>query len=406
MDATLSRIWDQNRRALLEDTLPFWLRHGIDREHGGYRFYLDRDGSAYGDDKPVWLHGRFVWLLATLYADIEARPEWLELARHGADFLRRHAFDTDGRMFFLLDRTGRPLRKRRYFFSEVFAAMAFSALARVTGDPQDLADAARLVATLETCLVDPDTSSPKFPPKWEPGTRPSQGLAGSMAVLRAAQEFRKVDTTGLADRLATGCVNRIRDHFVKEEFEAVLETVGPDGEFIDTPEGRLLCPGHAIEAGWFILEEAVRRRPHDAGLVRLGSKIIDWSWHRGWDNEYGGLLYFRDVLGKPCTEYWHDMKFWWPHNEAAIATLMAWRLTGEAHHLERFHQVYDWAMAHFPDPEYGEWFGYLHRDGRLSTPVKGGCWKGAFHLPRMQLYLGWFIDRLVTPDAAQQEAVS
>lgn len=35
------------------------------------------------------------------------------------------------------------------------------------------------------------------------------------------------------------------------------------------------------------------------------------------------------------------------------------------------------------DTEYG---GYLHRDGRISTGMKGNLFKGPFHLPRMQTY--------------------
>jgi N-acylglucosamine 2-epimerase len=48
--------------------------------------------------------------------------------------------------------------------------------------------------------------------------------------------------------------------------------------------------------------------------------------------------------------------------------------------------VHEWAYAHFPDREHGEWFGYLHRDGTVSTRLKGNVWKGPFHLPRMQWY--------------------
>ncbi|RMG73791.1 MAG: N-acylglucosamine 2-epimerase, partial [Bacteroidetes bacterium] len=150
-------------------------------------------------------------------------------------------------------------------------------------------------------------------------------------------------------------------------------------------------PGHAIEAGWFILEEA-RLRDKDPALLETGLQIVDWSWQWGWDTEYGGMTYFRDVKDLPATEYWHDMKFWWPQNEAIIANLLAWHLTGEARFAERHQQAHDWAYAHFPDPEHGEWYGYLHRDGRLSTRLKGNYWKGPFHLPRMQHYCAQLID--------------
>ena len=88
----------------------------------------------------------------------------------------------------------------------------------------------------------------------------------------------------------------------------------------------------------------------------------------------------------PVQEYWHDMKFWWPHNETIIATLLAHQLTNEPKYEQWHTMVHDWSYAHFPDEKHGEWFGYLHRDGRLSVRLKGNLWKGPFHLPRMLWY--------------------
>ena len=174
---------------------------------------------------------------------------------------------------------------------------------------------------------------------------------------------------------------------MKPELGALLECVGAEGELLDHFDGRLLNPGHALEAAWFVLAEA-QHRGGDPGLVKMGTDILEWSFERGWDSEYGGLFYFRDVFDRPVQEYWHDMKFWWPHNEAVLATLMAWRATGESRYLKWHAMVHEWAHAHFSDPDHGEWYGYLHRDGRVSVPLKGNLWKGPFHLPRMQLE-GW-----------------
>jgi N-acylglucosamine 2-epimerase len=60
-------------------------------------------------------------------------------------------------------------------------------------------------------------------------------------------------------------------------------------------------------------------------------------------------------------------------------------LTGDAKYARMHTMVHDYAYERFPDPEFGEWFGYLHRDGRLSSPLKGNLYKGCFHLPRQQL---------------------
>ncbi|MFT5110341.1 MAG: N-acylglucosamine 2-epimerase [Pseudoalteromonas tetraodonis] len=164
-----------------------------------------------------------------------------------------------------------------------------------------------------------------------------------------------------------------------------METVGPSGELIDHFDGRTLNPGHAMECAWFILHEA-KHRGGDTQLLALGTKMLDWMWEIGWDKEHGGILYFKDVKGLPVQEYWHDMKFWWPQNETIIATLLAHQLTGDAKYEQWHRQVHDWAYAHFPDKENGEWYGYLHRDGRISSTLKGNLWKGFFHFPRMQWY--------------------
>ena len=162
-----------------------------------------------------------------------------------------------------------------------------------------------------------------------------------------------------------------------------METVGVDGGIVDHFDGRTLNPGHAIEGAWFIMHEGHRRG--DSQLIEMGCTMLDWMWDRGWDDEHGGILYFRDVYGKPVQEYWQDMKFWWPHNETIIATLSAYLLTGNEKYARWHDRIHAWAYGHFPDPEHGEWFGYLHRDGRISVPLKGNLWKGPFHLPRMEL---------------------
>jgi N-acylglucosamine 2-epimerase len=369
------------RDGLLDDTLPFWIPRAVDRECGGFLTALGRDGTILQTDKSVWFQGRFAWVLATLYNTVQKRAEWLDLARHGIDFLNRHCFDSDGRMFFWVTREGRPLRKRRYIFSEAFAVIALAAYGTGARDERSVRQAQDLFRLMLRYLDTPGL----LPPKTIPQTRPMKGLAIPMILTVTAQELRKAAPDPLCDEVIDRCIAEVERDFLKPELKCVLETVGPKGEFYDTFDGRTVNPGHAIELGWFILEEA-RLRGGDRRLIELGTKIIDWSLELGWDPQYGGILYFRDARGLPCTEYYHDMKFWWPHNEAIIATLLAHQLTGEAKYARWHRMVHDWAYAHFPDPLHGEWFGYLHRDGSVATTLKGNMWKGLFHLPRMQWY--------------------
>lgn len=367
------------RDGLLNDTLPFWVKHGVDREFGGFITSLDRDGTIVDTDKGVWQQGRFSWLLGEIYNEVEQREEWLELLKHGIQFIDKHCFDpSDGRMWFHLNREGKPIRKRRYAFSESFSAIAYGELAKATGEQVYAEKAEQLFNRFINYNVSPQKSHSKFTDH-----RPTRGIGFPMITIVTAQELR--DSIGLsnATEWIDTCIDDIRRFHLKSDLQCVMETVGPQGEIIDSFDGRLLNPGHAIEGAWFIMKEGQIRL--DDSLVQMGCQMLDWMWARGWDEEYGGLMYFRDVYDRPVQEYWHDMKFWWPQNEALIATLLAWKLTGDAKYLNWHLKLHDWAFSNFPDREHGEWYGNLHRDGRISSTLKGNLWKGPFHLPRMQL---------------------
>ncbi|RYE37061.1 MAG: N-acylglucosamine 2-epimerase, partial [Hyphomicrobiales bacterium] len=280
---------------------------------------------------------------------------------------------------FLVTRDGKPLRKRRYYFSEAFAILAFAATAKATGD-RELAQRARDL--FRRCMEYADGKRP-LEPKFT-DTRPTIGIGVPMIFLNVAQQL--CDTIGddyAASRI-DGFIRQIR-MFVKDDIRCVFEQLAPDGQAIDHFAERTLNPGHAIEGAWFILHEG-KRRGGDAELVALGCRMLDYMWERGWDREHGGILYFRDPTDKPVMEYWQDMKFWWPQCEAIIATLLAHTMTGEAKYADWHRQIHTYAHDKFHDKEHGEWFGYLRRDGQISTAMKGNHYKGPFHLPRMQWY--------------------
>lgn len=365
---------------LLNDTVPFWFPRSFDPEHGGFLLMRDADGSLIDDDKAVWIQGRATWLLSTLYNTVEKKGEWLEGARLGYEFLVRHCFDTDGRMFFHVTRDGQPLRKRRYFFSETFAVIAMAAYAQASGDEE----AAQRARELFGKCIDYATTPGLLPPKFT-DTRPARGIGVPMIMTNTAQQLRSTIGDERCDEWIGRWIGEIEKYFVKDDIRCVMEQVAPDGSIIDHIDGRTLNPGHAIEGAWFILHEA-RHRGNDPHLVGLGCRMLDYMWERGWDKEYGGILYFRDVYGKPVQEYWQDMKFWWPHNEGIIATLLAYLVTGEEKYARWHRMVHEYSYTHFHDKQHGEWFGYLHRDGSLAQRAKGNLFKGPFHLPRQEWY--------------------
>ena len=371
---------------LFDNTLPFWFPRSFDHKYGGFLFMRDGDGSLIDDDKEVWIQGRATWLLSTLYNTIDKKKEWLDGAELGYQFLNRYCFDQDGRMFFHMTRDGKPIRKRRYFFSETFFTIAAAAFARAGGSEEAGRDARRIFGECIAYASGEKRTKPKYT-----GERASKSIGVPMIMINTAQQLRETIGDGRCSEWIDRWIGEIERDFVKDDLSCVMEQVAPDGGIIDHVDGRMLNPGHAIEGAWFVLHEA-KYRNHDPHLIDLGCRMLDYMWERGWDKEYGGILYFRDVYHKPVQEYWQDMKFWWPHNEAIIATLLAYILTGKEKYAAWHRQANEYAYAHFFDRINGEWFGYLHRDGSLAQTAKGNLFKGPFHLPRQEWYCGILLE--------------
>jgi N-acylglucosamine 2-epimerase len=376
----IQELCDFFYRDLLENTIPFWVNCSVDKEYGGFLSLIDRDGSMLGGDKYMWIAGRETWLFAKLYNSLANREEWLNLAKHGIEFIKSHGFDTDGRMFFLVTRDGRPLRKRRYVLTELFNVMAFAEYSKASGDKASLDIARRTIDLALDLMAKPGALEPKINPE----VRKTRAHVIPMLLADIFKLFREVDKERDYDGLVRQSIEELFTYFVKPERKAVFEIAGIDGEILDTPEGRCINPGHAIETSWFILEEA--RYRNDKDLEKKALAILDWSLELGWDKEYGGIFYFVDIDGKPLLQLEWDMKLWWPHNEAIYATLLALYLTKDSRYESWFEKILDYCLRHFPDKDYGEWFGYLHRDGTVSNVIKGNGWKGPFHLPRQELY--------------------
>ena len=370
---------DRYQDDLKENILPFWLKHGLDRVHGGVYTCVDRDGTLIDSTKSVWFQARFGFICAYAYNNIEANEEWLRASKSCVDFIEQHCFDTDGRMYFEVTAEGKPVRKRRYVFSECFAAIAMSEYSIASGDRSYAQKALALFKQILHFINTKGILEPKYCEGVE-----MQGHSITMILINTAARIREAIPAVELDEQISLSIETLQRYFIHPEFEALLETVGPNGEFIDTIIGRTINPGHCIETAWFLLEEA-KYRGGDPQLTEVAVKILDWSWKWGWDKEYGGLINFRDCKGLPVQDYSQDMKFWWPQTEAIIATLYAYEATGEERFLRMHQQISDWTYAHFPDVEYGEWYGYLHRDGTVAQPAKGNIFKGPFHIPRMMI---------------------
>ena len=372
--------WEERYHSdLTNNILPFWLTNGLDKEHGGVYTCLDRDGKLMDTTKSVWFQGRFGFITAYAYNHIEKNPAWLEASKSCIDFIIHHCTNVDGRMYFEVAADGTPLRMRRYLFSECFAAIAMSEYSIASGKQEYAEKALEVFHTILHYANTPGLLEPKYLPAMK-----CQGHSLTMILINTASRLREaIDAPELTKQIDLS-LEKLEKYFVHPEYKAILETVGLNGELIDTLNGRVINPGHCIETSWFILEEA-RYRNWDTHLVDLGTKILDWSWDWGWDEKYGGIINFRDCKNFPPQDYSQDMKFWWPQTETIIATLYAYLATGDEKYIEKHKMISEWTYRHFPDKEYGEWYGYLHRDGTVAQPAKGNIFKGPFHIPRMMM---------------------
>ncbi len=364
---------------LTENIMPFWLEHGLDRKNGGVYTCLDRDGSLMDSTKSVWFQGRFAFICSFAYNNVEKRPEWLEAARLTLDFIEAHCFDNDGHMYFSVTAEGRPLRQRRYVFSETFAAIAMAEYSLATGDRHWAERALQVFDDTQRFLSTPGYLAPKFEESVQ-----LQSHSIIMILINVGSCLRKVIDDPKLTQQIDDSIARLKKYFIHPEFKCLLETVGMNGEFIDTNLTRTINPGHCIETSWFIMEEA-KLRNWDKEMLDMALEIFDWSWDWGWDKQYGGIINFRDCRNLPPQDYSQDMKFWWPQCETIIASLYAYLATGDEKYLYRHERISEWTYAHFPDDSEGEWYGYLHRDGTVAQPAKGNLYKGPFHIPRMMI---------------------
>ncbi|GAB4527606.1 MAG: AGE family epimerase/isomerase [Pleurocapsa sp.] len=367
---------------LLNNVIPFWEQYSVDHKFGGYFTCLDRQGKVYDTDKFIWLQNRQVWTFSMLYNQVEKREQWLEIAKIGADFLTKYGRDRDGNWYFALNQAGQPLVQPYNIFSDCFAAMAFSQYALASGESwaQEVA-----LQAYNNVLRRQDNPKGKYN-KIYPGTRSLKSLAVPMILANLSLEMDWLLQNDLLDEILDRTVTEVMADFLDDERMLMYENVTPDGKHLDCFDGRLINPGHGIEAMWFMMDIAQRRG--DRNLIERAVDVVLSILDFGWDKEYGGIFYFLDAEGYPPQQLEWNQKLWWVHLESLVALAMGYRLTGREECWQWYEKLHNYTWKHFADSEYGEWFGYCDRRGDILLNLKGGKWKGCFHVPRT-LYLCW-----------------
>jgi N-acylglucosamine 2-epimerase len=379
MSADFRSLATLYKDTLLNNVVPFWEQNSIDWECGGYFTCLDRQGKVYDTDKFIWLQNRQVWTFSMLYNRVEPRPEWLKIAGHGANFLAEHGRDPQGNWYFSLDRSGKPLIQPYNIFSDCFAAMAFSQFALADGESWAKDVAMQAYQNVLRRKADPKGRYNKT----YPGTRPLKSLAVPMILANLTLEMAWLLPSEELDRVLDLTVAEVMTDFLDPARGLMYEHVAPDGSHVDCFEGRSLNPGHGIEAMWFIMDIANRRQ--DRATIDRAVDVVLNILNFAWDDRYGGIYYFMDAEGHPPQQLEWNQKLWWVHVETLVALAMGYRLTGRAECWDWYQKVHEYTWSHFADPTHGEWFGYLDRQGEVLLDLKGGKWKGCFHVPRALL---------------------
>ena len=363
------------KSTLLKDVVPFWEKYSIDHDEGGYFTCLDKRGEVYDEDKFMWLQGRQAWTFSMLYNKVEQKQKWLEVAKNGIDFIKKHGMDSAGNFYFSTAKNGTPLIQPYNIFSDCFAAMAFSQYALASGD-----ESIKQLAVQTYFNILKKQDNPKGDYEKSTGNRPLKSFALPMILSNLVLELEDVLENEEVEKTIDISIHEIMEVFLDKETGLIYEFVKPDGTLEDSFNGRLLNPGHGIEAMWFMIDIGVRRG--DKALINKATdtiiKILEYSW----DVKYGGIFYFMDAKGKPPQQLEWDQKLWWVHLESLVALSKAYAYTNRKDVWEWYEKVHAYSWKHFPDPNNGEWFGYLNRQGDVLLDLKGGKWKGCFHVPR------------------------
>ncbi|MFC4097348.1 AGE family epimerase/isomerase [Euzebyella saccharophila] len=378
------------KNELLKEVVPFWEKNSLDTVHGGYFTCLNENGEVFDTDKFMWLQARQAWMFSTLFTQVEAKENWKDAAKLGIDFMKKHGRDAQGNWYFSLTKEGRPLVQAYNIFSDCFAAMAFGAYYKLDSKKEYAAIAK---ATFQNILQRQENPKGKYN-KTYPGTREMQNFALPMILCNLALELDHLLEKEQVAQLTEGISDLILNKFYQEESGLVYENIASNCTLVDSFEGRLLNPGHAIEAMWFLMDLGAKNG--DNALIAKAEKIMFQQLEYGWDKEHEGIFYFLDAKGNPPQQLEWDQKLWWVHLETLVALSKSIRLTGNPKAKEWFEKVHDYTWNHFRDSDKGgEWFGYLNRRGEPLLKLKGGKWKGCFHVPRALLQVSNTLNNII-----------
>jgi len=385
------------RRHLLEGIVPFWDARCIDEEFGGYNINFDRKGNPTDPDKYIWFQGRQTFFYGLIYNEIEQREEWLRNAKQGFDFLVNKAYAGGGRFNYHMSREGEVKVGTISIHADCFVLQGVAEYIRASGEKTE-----ENMRFLNECydVLEKNVMDPYFKDIYE-NTWSEKYIWHDMylTTISAADAISNTLGTERTKKLIDYCLDKILNYFVNEDHKLIFEAVGWEGQvYFDEPHGSFINPGHGLESMWFCLN--VARKRGDQAIIDKALEAIKWMAEIGFDKEYGGIFSYLDAGGKePVAIDWFketdslwDDKVWWANCESLCCFAMAYAISGDEYYMKRFEELHEYCQKYFYDPEYGEWYDTLRRDGSVKISDKGSMWKCAYHLGRAVIYIIKYFD--------------
>ena len=386
----LTGLRDHYRDYLFGEYLPFWERHGVDWQEGGFMCTLDHDGTLHNTDKYMWYQGRGLWVYSYLYRHFGGEKN-LEIARKARDFLLAHGRDADGQWVAVLSREGRvksPAIRRGY--AGMFVAEGLQAYAVATGDEQALSVAVEALDGSMALFDDPERDIEEgYVPHSYRGMRVLGSHMVAILVLTQMLEHR-VDPRleALADRVVDAIINR----FWNPEYGLTNEVLDHHYRRPDDANEDFIYLGHGIETLWMLLPEAMRRR--DKALFDLVAERFRRHVEVAWDQVYGGVFRAMQVHGA----YTFD-KVLWAQEEVLIGCMILIEHTDWQWPRQWFKKVFDYIEDKYSLKQYGHPL-YLTGGNRKVEFTPSVTRKENYHHPRQVMRNLLAVERLLQRDGA------
>jgi len=396
----LKSFRDRVEAELTQDILPFWIKHSVDNEHGGFWGTIENDLKVIKDsEKGIILNSRILWAFSKAYRT-HHEAALLQLAQRAFDYLTRHFVDADfGGVYWTVDCMGRPLDTKKKIYAQAFALYALVEYCEATGDNSAIQKAGEVFDLIEQKSRDSEFGGyfETYERDWSPASdqRLSEVDMDEKKSMNTHLHVLEAYTSLVRARKDASSRLRLQeliDIFLKN----ILDPESFHFRLFFTESWRCrsnrISFGHDIEGSWLLCEAAdtledppLRKRVQDTAL-RMARAVYNEARDRD-----GALLYEADPSG--ITD---DNKHWWPQAEAVVGFLNAYELSGEDNFFHAAHECWSFIEEKLIDRVYGEWFWQVSREGMPDpSRYKVGQWKGPYHNSRTCLEAMQRLDRIL-----------